>query len=224
MNELKPDSLSILSSSSLFSGIQSEQIESLLCCLSATYQSFKKNEFIVHSGSSSSLVGMVLYGRAHIIKEDFWGNRTIISEITSGELFGESYACLSAPTFEISVLSVETCQVLFMNVTKIVTVCTSSCIFHTTLIQNMLSILANKNVLLTKKMEHLSKRSIREKLLSYLSAESLHHASPFFDIPFNRQQLADYLSVDRSALSKELGKLKEEGRIDFYKNQFHLLK
>lgn len=165
---------------------------------------------------------MMLSGTALIIQEDFWGKRTIISEVLPGTIFAETYACIPTLPIEMSVISDSECDVLFLDFNKILHVCTSSCTFHTRLIQNFLSSIARRNMVLTKKMQHMSKKTIREKLLSYLSAESLKSNSSTFDIPFNRQQLADYLSIDRSALSNELSKLQEEGILTYKKNRFTL--
>ncbi|WP_077610376.1 Crp/Fnr family transcriptional regulator [Clostridium sp. Marseille-P2415] len=214
--------LPVLKKSSLFSGVRPDEINAMLKCLSARQKHFKKEEFIIRSGDYIHSVGMVLSGTALIIQEDFWGRRTIISEVMPGTLFAETYACLSSLPIEMSVISDSECDVLFLDFNKILTVCTSACTFHTRLIQNFLSSIARRNLTLTKKMQHMSKKTIREKLLSYLSAESLKSNASTFDIPFNRQQLADYLSIDRSALSNELSKLQAEGILTYKKNRFTL--
>jgi len=179
--------LSILRKSNLFSGVQPEEISAMLKCLSARIKHYKKDEFIIRSGDYIRSVGMVLTGTALIIQEDFWGKRTIISEAMSGALFAETYACIPSIPIEMSVISDSECDVLFMDFNRIMNVCTSACSFHTRLLQNFLSSIARRNLILTKKMQHMSKKTIREKLLSYLSAESLKNNSSTFDIPFNRQ-------------------------------------
>ncbi|MBE7717932.1 Crp/Fnr family transcriptional regulator [Lacrimispora indolis] len=214
--------LPVLKKSNLFSGVSSEEINAMLKCLSARLKHYKKEEFIIRSGDYIRSVGMMLSGTALIIQEDFWGKRTIISEVLPGTIFAETYACIPTLPIEMSVISDSECDVLFLDFNKILHVCTSSCTFHTRLIQNFLSSIARRNMVLTKKMQHMSKKTIREKLLSYLSAESLKSNSSTFDIPFNRQQLADYLSIDRSALSNELSKLQEEGILTYKKNRFTL--
>lgn len=214
--------LPVLKKSNLFSGVSSEEINAMLKCLSARLKHYKKEEFIIRSGDYIRSVGMMLSGTSLIIQEDFWGKRTIISEVLPGTIFAETYACIPTLPIEMSVISDSECDVLFLDFNKILHVCTSSCTFHTRLIQNFLSSIARRNMVLTKKMQHMSKKTIREKLLSYLSAESLKSNSSTFDIPFNRQQLADYLSIDRSALSNELSKLQEEGILTYKKNRFTL--
>lgn len=214
--------LSVLKKSYLFYGVSPEEISAMLKCLSARLKHYKKEEFIIRNGDYIHSVGMMLSGTALIIQEDFWGKRTIISEVLPGTIFAETYACIPSIPIEMSVISDSECDVLFLDFNKILNVCTSACTFHTRLIQNFLSAVARRNLTLTKKMQHMSKKTIREKLLSYLSAESLKSNSSTFDIPFNRQQLADYLSIDRSAMSNEMSKLQDEGVLVYKKNRFTL--
>lgn len=215
--------LTLLKKSNIFIGIEENEIEPMLKCLSSRITNFKKNEFILRNGEHIHSVGMVLSGLALVEKEDFWGNRSIISEVTPGMIFAESYACLSELPAEISVTASENTDVMFFDIKRILSVCSNSCSFHRRLIQNLLTVIAKKNVNLTKKIEHISKKTIREKLLSYLSTESLKCGCSSFEIPFNRQQLADYLSVDRSALSNEISKLQNEGIIESKKNKFKIM-
>lgn len=214
--------LTLLSNTTLFTGIEKEDISSMLNCLSAHIATYPKDAFILHTGNTIQEVGMILTGSAFIIKEDFWGNRSILSEVSSGFLFAETYACIGTIPLEVSVIASSDCEVLFLDFHKILTTCSSACQFHTMLIHNLLTTLAQKNLNLTRKLEHISQKTTRDKLLSYLSAESQKAQSSSFSIPFNRQQLADYLSVDRSAMSNELGKLKKEGILTYKKNTFSL--
>lgn len=207
----------------LFMGIEAKEIEAMLPCLSASTKSYEKGQFIHRRGDVINRVGVVLSGCIHIIKEDFWGNRSILAEMKGGQLFGESYAILPAEGLAVSIYVAQDCEVLFLDVAKIMTVCGSACEFHSKMARNLLMVTAQKNLQLTQKIEYMAQRSTREKLLSYLSAQSQRQQSTTFDIPFNRQQLADYLCVDRSAMSNELGKLRDEGILNFQKNQFELL-
>lgn len=213
----------ILEKTSLFSNIIPSDIEFMLNCLSAKIAYYRKDELILHAGENINSLGMILKGKVLIQKEDFWGNRSIISEVSEGFTFAETYAFISTIPLEMSVIASTDCTILFLDVQKIIKTCSASCSFHNQLIQNLLSDVAKKNMLLTKKIEHMSKKTIREKLLSYLSNESQKNSSASFKIPFNRQELADYLSVDRSALSNELSKLMNENIIKFKKNEFILL-
>lgn len=213
----------ILEKTSLFSNISSSDIQFILNCLSFKVSSYKKDEFILHAGENTDLLGIIIKGKVLILKDDFWGNRSIISEVSEGFPFAEAYAFISTIPLEISVLASTDCTILFLDVKKIIQTCSMSCNFHNQLIYNLLSDVSKKNMILTKKIEHMSKKTIREKLLSYLSAESQKNKNASFKIPFTRQQLADYLSVDRSALSNELSKLMREGVLIFKKNDFILL-
>lgn len=213
--------LKILQSAPLFGQIKEEEIPGILSCLSSRRVSCRKNEFVCRPGDLLSSVGLVLDGEVHIIKEDFWGNRTILGKAEPGQLFAESYACAGRP-LEVAVTAACDSEILFLDIRHLLNSCSRSCPFHQRLIQNFAGILSRKNLMLTKKIEHMSRRSLRDKLLSYLSDESARQQSTSFSIPFNRQQLADYLCVDRSALSRELSLLREEGILRYHKSHFEL--
>ena len=214
--------ISVLKKSPLFRDIDDIELSSMLGCISTKTLKYKKGEFVFRTGEKITLIGMVLSGSVHIIKEDFWGNRNIIGEASQSDVFGEAYACSTNEVLEISVVAAENSEIIFFDINKVIKVCGSACSFHSRLIQNLISVISKKNIILTKKMEHMSKKSTREKLLSYLSSESIKNNSPEFLIPFNRQQLADYRGVDRSAMSSELGRLRNEGLLTFNKNHFIL--
>lgn len=214
--------LDIIKMSPLFNGISENEIKSMLTCLSAKSETYKKNQFIFRLGETIAAVGMVLSGSVYITKEDFWGNRSILAKAEAGDLFGETFACVQTKSLGVSVTATEVSDILFLDVGRIMTTCTNVCEFHTKLMKNLLYVLADKNLMLTKKMEHMAQRTTREKLLSYLSDEAQKTGSAYFQIPFNRQQLADYLCVDRSAMSNELCKLRDEGILTFQKNEFQL--
>ncbi len=213
----------LLGHTALFDGIEEGEIPAMLNCLSATTQSYKKGQMIFRLGDTTALVGVVLCGYVHVVKEDFWGNRHILSQLGAGQLFGETYAAIPTAPLEVSVVVAEACEVLFLDVRRIISTCSSACEFHARLIRNLLAVTAQKNLLLTRKLEYMAQRTTREKLLSYLSAESQRQKSASFEIPFNRQQLADYLSVDRSAMSNALCKLRDENLLRFEKNRFELM-
>ena len=165
----------------------------------------------------------MLSGEIHLVKEDFWGNRSLVSRVGPGGLVGEVYACLPYQRLTVGVQAAADSCMLFLQAERIFSPCQSACGFHQRLIRNLAAVLAGKNRMLMEKMEHLTQRTTREKLLSYLSAESQRQGRANFTIPFNRQQLADYLSVERSALSAELGRLRDEGVLTFHKSEFTLL-
>jgi CRP-like cAMP-binding protein len=213
--------LSVIKKSPLFSGVVEKEIESMLGCLSAVTLDYKKNQFVFRFDRTDAL-GLVLSGSVHVIHEDFWGNRNILSKIAPGQLFAETYASTQGVALGIGVIATEPTSVIFLNVRRILTTCPSGCEFHSRLIRNLLSVIAEKNLLLNDKITHMSRRTTREKLLSYLSAESIRQNSSSFNISFNRQQLADYLSVDRSAMSNALCKMRNEGLLSFSKSHFEL--
>lgn len=213
----------ILKNCELFKNTSSDDLERILRCLSSKYKVYKKNDFIFYEDDKANYAGIVLSGSVYVIKEDFWGNRAILAKLEQGDLFGETYALSDEDRLPISVVAIQDCEVILIDFKKILKSCSSSCTFHAKLIENILKILANKNVALNQKIHHIVKRTTREKLISYLSEQAERAKSNVFKIPFNRQELADYLSVDRSAMSNELSKLREEGFLEFNKNEFKLL-
>lgn len=215
--------LPIILHSQLFSGVVQSEAERMLQCLAARTEEYERNQPLLRLGEAVDAVGMVLTGSVHVVQEDFWGNRNILMKVLPGELFAETYACVPGAVSNVRVFAAEPATVLYLDVHRVLHVCASTCEFHARLVRNLLSVLAAKNLAMNEKMMHMSKRTTRDKLLSYLSAESLRRGSASFEIPYNRQQLADYLSVDRSAMSNELGKLRDEGVLQFDRNQFRLL-
>lgn len=216
--------LPILKKSALFNDVSEENLLLMLHCLLAKIRTYDKNTYIIHATQSPIDVGIVLSGRVNIISEDYWGNRNILTTLEAGELFGEAFACAQATLDTLNVIAAENSQIMFINYAKITTTCHRGCHFHTKLIQNMLQLVSQKNIMLTTKIGHLTKKTTREKLLSYLSNEAIKKHSSTFTIPFNRQELADFLSVERSAMSAELSRMQKDNLIKYHKNQFTLLK
>lgn len=215
---------SILRNCWLFQGLTDDELTKALHCISSRQQSYAKGEILFHIGDTFPNAGIVLHGDLHIFREDFWGNQMILSHCGPGEIFGEVFACLPDSTTDVSVRAVSNADILYLDVAHLLTVCPNACSFHSQLIYNFITLLAQKNRMLSRKIHHLTQRGIRGKLLSYLSEQSALLGKTTFSIPYNRQQLADYLSVDRSALSAELGRLRQEGIILFHKNVFTLKK
>lgn len=212
----------VLKKSNLFENINENDIENMIGCLGIKEKRYTKGSYIYHLGDRISTLNMVAEGEVHIVKEDYWGNQSILTEIGIGELFGETYACLKNIPLQINVVAVKNCTIIELDISKVINTCSNSCQFHSKLIQNLLFVLASKNLMLTNKLEAMSQRSIRDKVMTYLSQQSRKNDSSEFDIPFNRQQLADYIAVDRSALSKEISRLRDEGILEFNKNHFEL--
>ncbi|NLJ41925.1 MAG: Crp/Fnr family transcriptional regulator [Clostridiales bacterium] len=215
--------LTILKKCSLFAGILEKDLLILLPHLNAEKRVMEKGAVVFNVGDRPEHVGVVLSGSVNVVHEDYWGNRTILSVVQSGGIFAESFSYAEAKSLPVSVVAREDSEILLLDCTRILTTCSSSCAFHTALIRNLMKILANKNIMLTRKMEHITKKTTRDKVLSYLSECAVSAGRDTFDIPFNRQELADYLSVDRSALSNSLCKMRDEVLIEFYKNSFRLL-
>ena len=214
--------LSVLRTSGIFSGISEEETEKMLHCLEVRPETFQKDEYILRAGDRVEAFGVVITGKVMIIQEDFWGNRNILAAVGAGHCFAETFACSPGAVLNVSVIAETNVQVLFLSVKRILTTCPSTCSHHSRMIRNLLSELAEKNLRLNEKITHLGQRSRRAKILSYLSAEAQRHGSAEFDIAFSRQQLADYLSVDRSGLSMELSRMQEEGLLEYRKNHFVL--
>lgn len=211
-----------LISNPLFKNIKSEELPLLLNCLSARIRVFEKNSYIFTEGDTLTHIGIIVSGRAHVIKDDHWGNRAILSELSDGDLFGEAFAFAGEGISPVSVISISKCEVLFIDYTKILHTCISPCSFHSEIISNLVKILAQKTVMLTQKMHFITQKKTRGKLLSYLSAQKERTGSNTFVIPFNRQELADFLSVERSAMTRELCRMRDEGLLEFRKNRFTL--
>lgn len=211
--------LKSLQRSKIFGNMTAQEIEAAVNCLQAQIRSYRKGQAIYSVGENISAVALLLEGSVHIRQQDYWGNQSILAEISEADMFGEAYACLQSESLAVDAVAARDSVVLFLEIDRLFS---SANRMHTRLVRNLLTELAVKNRMLTRKLTHMSQRTTREKLLSYLSAQAQRANSPVFAIPFNRQQLADYLAVDRSAMSAELCKLRDAGVLTFYKNQFHL--
>ena len=213
----------ILKQTQLFAGADEDEIEAMLDCMQAKLCTYKKGEYIFRQGEHLNNITILVSGRLYIQNNDYWGNNSIISTVGVGETFGEAYVAPGSGAMLNDVAAVEDSAVIFFDLRKMLTVCSSTCKFHTTVIQNLFFSISEKNRKLVQKLSHMSKRTTKEKLISYLSEEAKRQNSKTFEIAFNRQQLADYLSVDRSAMSNELCKMRDEGLLTFEKNRFTLL-
>lgn len=207
--------------SPLFTGMKREEAEAALKRCQAALSTYRKGERILRAGERISRSGIVVSGMVHIIREDFWGNKSILSEAGAGQLFGEVYALLETEPLSVSVEAVQDTEVLFLELNRLFAG-QEDTPEGLRLASNLMRVLAAKNLMLSRKIEHISGRTTRERLISYLSWQSGRCGSSSFEIPFNRQQLADYLCVDRSAMSYVLCKLRDEGILEFEKNKFVL--
>lgn len=213
----------ILKKCPLFFGIDECNLNALLNCLNAKVLSFMKNQVIIEEGTPAKYFGIVLSGSVSITKLDYFGNKSIISVIEPSDLFGESFACAETKAVSVSVVAQNDSEIMLIDCKRIIHSCSNSCEFHSRIIYNLLKILAEKNLMFNQKIEITSKRTTREKLMTFLSFQAAKNSSNSFYIPFDRQSLADYLEVDRSGLSCEIGKLRKEGIIESKRNYFKIL-
>lgn len=216
------DYMSVMGASSLFEGLAEPEIRNILECVDSRTRSFQKGEYIYRAGDPVSAFGMVLSGSVLVTQEDFWGNRHIVTILEEKECFAESFASAPNTVLNVSVVAQTSCIVLFLSVQRVLEACPCHCTHHQKLVRNLLSILAYKNLELSEKLSHLSQRTTRAKLLSYLSAQAQRQGKNPFEIPFSRQQLADYLLVERSGLSAELGRMQKDGLMVVDKSRFEL--
>lgn len=214
--------LSLLIKSELFHNMSEKQADKLLKSLHASTGTYKKGDYIYHAGNTASTMGLVLAGSVNIEHDGIWGDKNILDSIGPGHVFAETYACIPGERLMVSAVAGGNTKILFLNITNLFVPGSIKYEFENIFIQNLLAVTARKNLILSRKIFHTAPKTIRGKLISYLSFQSLKQGSRCFEIPFNRQQLADYLGTDRSALSNELGKMKQDGLIDFHKNEFCL--
>jgi len=213
----------VLQGCPLFAGIAAEEIQGLLGCLGARPVAVRKGQTVFREGDTTAFVGIVLTGSVRLVREDFYGNRSIVARMTAMQLFGESYAFSGARALPVNVLADEDGTILLLDSHRITTSCSNACAFHNRVILNLLQLVANQNLVLHQKIQVTSQRTTREKLMTYLLSQAKLHRSSSFTIPYDRQALADYLEVDRSGLSAEISKLRREGILESEKNRFTLL-
>lgn len=214
---------SILRRCSLFDGIADEDLLRMLDCLGARVEQFDKKYTIFSEGSPARYIGILLSGIAHTVQIDYYGNRSILDDIHPCELFAEDFACAGADALPVSVIADEPCLVMLIDASHVLHTCCNNCSFHQRLIYNLMRALADRSIQTQQRMEITSKRTTREKLLAYLLSCEKQAGSSSFSIPFDRQELADYLEVDRSGLSSEIGKLRREGVLESHRREFTLL-
>lgn len=212
----------ILQACPLFEGISAQNLSAMVSCLGARTVSAARGEMIFREGEPARYMGLMLSGSGQIIREDYFGNRTILARIEAGDLFGESFACAGLEALPVSVAATENCTYMLFDCRRLTTSCTNACEFHSRLIFNLLQIVAAKNLIFHQKIEITSKRTTRDKLMTYLLLQAKTAGSSRFTIPYDRQELADYLEVDRSGLSAEISRLRKEGVLECRKNEFFL--
>ena len=206
----------------LIKDIKVEELSSMLGCLRGVIKTYKKDELVLSEGIEIKKFGLLIEGKLQIVQYDYLGNKSILSIIEPNQIFGEAYAYVNKiPSMNVEALIDS--KVLFLDSDKLSSPCHNCCTFHKQLVKNLLFIISNKNVNLTEKIECMAKKTTKEKLLIFLNMESIKNKSKEFTIAFDRQALADYLGVERSAMSAELSKLRNEGVLESEKNKFKLL-
>jgi len=207
----------------VFCGMGDDELDTALAALCAAERKYAKDEVILHAGSTTDIMGLVLEGSVRIESNDIWGNRTILSHIDSGQVFAETYAIVENATLLVDAVANRDCRVLMLNIGSAGMLGQDPSLWRLKLTTNMLNISMQKNLMLSGRSFHTSPKSIRGRVMAYLSSVSLQTGSEEFDIPFDRQQLSDYLNVERTALSKELGKMQRDGIISVKKNHFRII-
>lgn len=212
----------ILLATPLFCGIAAADVEALLACLAPTLRHVPRDGTVLAAGDAPRFVGVLLAGEVHIVHDDYWGNRSILSAVLPGDVFGEAFALGAAPALPVSVLAKRESLVLLLDSSRLLVACPTPCAGHAALLRNLIRVLEKKNIALTDKIRHMSKKTTRARVMSYLSEVAAETGKNTFEIPFNRQEMADYLAVERSALSATLSGMQAEGLITFRKNRFTL--
>ena len=212
----------ILSQCPLFSGISRQELEQMLSCLGGKITGIAKGNPVFLEGDPAEFVGVVLSGKVQIVRTDYYGNRSVLTVVSPGGLFAEAFACADVETLPVSVIALQNSTVL-LDCKRVLTGCYNACPFHSRLVRNLLQGMARKNLMLTSKIRCMSQKTTQEKLMEFLLEQAKQQAKAEFVIPYDRQALADYLGVERSAMSAEISKLKKAGRIDCSGSRFRVL-
>lgn len=215
--------IALAQSSPLFEGIDPGKMDVMLNCIGYHVKRYEKGESLALEEADIQQVGILLSGSVDMVKEDIWGNKTLLLRVGPGELFGESFACAVDSMSTVSFVAAEDCEALFLPFRRMMHTCSHTCEFHHRLIENMVTQLAEKNQSLMQKVEVISKKTLREKILAYLMLQVQKQGSKYIELPLSRVELADYLCADRSALTRELSKMREDGLIDYDRNTFRVL-
>lgn len=218
------DNIMELSKLPIFYGIKKEDLPAMLQCLGSYEKQYAKNEIIFLESCEIRSIGIILSGTVHMIKEDIEGSKTLIVCMKAGELFGETFSCGTQTDAKVSFLASTACRILFLPFYRVIHSCKLTCTFHHRLIENMIGLISNKNIQLMEKVEIISKKSLREKIICYLRVQEDHLKMREFEIPLGRLELADYLCADRSALTRELNSMQKEGLIRYRGNWFKMEK
>ena len=214
----------VLTRCPLFAGITKEESAGMLECLGGRVMQVPKGSPVFLEGDPAKFMGVVLSGTVQVVREDYYGNRSVLTVVGPGGLFAEAFACAGVDTLPVSVFALQNSAVLLLDCQRVLTGCANACTFHARLISNLLRGISRKNLNLTQKIRYMSRKTTREKLLEYLMDQAKLHGSDAFTIPYDRQALADFLGVERSAMSAEIGKLRRAGVLETKGAWFRILK
>ena len=206
----------------LFQSIEEEHVQELMICLNAHVRRYRRGQFILFDGENVFHVGIIIHGFVHMMKEDIWGNQTLLTYMSKGDLFGESFALRRVTDSFVSFHSASDTQILFLDIRHILTPCKNNCVFHQRLVRNMFDLLGHKNIQLMEKIDILSKNTLREKILAFLSMQAQQQDSKYILLSLSRTEMANYLCINRSAMIRELSAMRDDGLIDFDKITFIL--
>ncbi len=214
--------LEFLKNTMIFRGMNDDELADSLHFFQANEQTFKKGSIILHAGDVTDKMGLVIEGSVTIECDDVWGNRTLLSNVERGQFFAETYALLPDEAMLVNVIANEDCRILFLRIGSLKRLQNNMESWMIGFVSNLLIVSTQKNLMLSSRSFHTAPKTIRGRVMSYLNSVSMQKHSREFNIPFDRQQLADYLNLERTALSKELSKMKADGLIDYYKNSFQI--
>lgn len=213
----------LLKTMDFFSGFSDEEISDIATRLRVQCKSYVKGERVFHAGETTDVMGYVLSGSVHIESNDFLGNRLILDNVAAGQFFAETFAFLPQEILLVDVTANEDCEILFLCLAALHCSSIQESSWAGRLMMNLMTIMARKNLNLSRRSFHTAPKTIRERVMAYLNTIAIHSESVSFEIPFDRQQMADYLNVERTALSKELGRMQREGLIRFHRSSFTLI-
>ncbi|MBO8435305.1 MAG: Crp/Fnr family transcriptional regulator [Tyzzerella sp.] len=207
----------------LFNNIKKEDLKNVLGCSYIAYKTFSKGDYLAMTDDEIHYIGIICKGSVQMIKEDYWGNKTILLHMHTGEVFGETFVCSASFLSQVSFITTEKTEIMFLDYYKVMHTCSSSCPHHNKLISNMLRCIGEKNIKLMEKVEVVSKKTLRDKIMTYLAIEAKNQGNNEFTIQFSRIELSEYLCADRSAVTRELASMRDDGLIEFEKNLFKIL-
>ena len=205
----------------LFENVQNNEVLELLKCIGIKTKVFRKNAFILKAGSKIDYLAVILGGRAVMSKTDSFGKQTVIEELKMNDIFGHKIVCCGLDKSPVDVIAENECEVLFLPFEKVVTPCAKLCPYHLQLIKNVMKMISKRNSLLNDKIDIIGQKTTRDKIMALL--ETYHNGQRVFSIPYTREEMAKFLCVDRSAMSRELCRMRDEGILKFSKNHFEIL-